>query len=81
MSINFEAQTDRELLILVAQTTNEASKHLAKLNSKIEDHDNRIHALEKQQRGRRYINWTTLTLMASALALVIMSVGSKVGWW
>ena len=34
--IDFEAKSDRELLILVAQQGNETVGHLEKLNSKIE---------------------------------------------
>ena len=81
MSINFEVKTDRELLVLIAQTTNDQTDHLAKLNNKINEHDNRIYKLEKQQRKRWAINWTALSLIASVVALIVVSLGTRVGWW
>ena len=79
--IEFEAKTDRELLVLVAQSTNEQTDHLAKLNNKINEHDNRIYKLEKQQRRSWPINWTALSLITSVVALIVVSVGTRVGWW
>lgn len=84
MTINFEAKTDRELLVLVAQKCNETTDHLAKINDKLLKHERRIDALESTHctpttwRARLRDNWQTFSLLASAIALIIIVALEKV---
>jgi len=60
--INFEAKTDRELLILVAQQSNEVSeekipaiqKQLETLNGTVRNHESRITKVETKQKMNRH---------------------------
>jgi len=84
--IDFEAKSDRELLILVAQQGNETVGHLEKLNSKIQKHDRRITSLEAiggcgEGTSKLKANWQTITLIATIAALIIVQVGTGIGWW
>ena len=83
--IDFEAKTERELLVLVAQASNETVDHLAKLNNTIAKHENRITTLEAggcgESKSKWKTNWQTITLIASIVGLIICEVGSKVSWW
>ena len=45
--LEFEAKTDRELLILTAQTCNGINEHLVKMNGIIGNHEKRINDIEK----------------------------------
>lgn len=89
--IDFEAKTDRELLILVAQQSNETVDHLTKLNDKILKHERRITALETRsgcdasesakKKGLKLAlrdNWQTLSLAISIVALIILEVNRYV---
>ena len=83
--IDFEAKSDRELLILVAQQGNETVGHLEKLNSEIQKHERRLTILEAgtgcvKGKTKWKANWQTITLIATIVALIIVQVGTKVGW-
>lgn len=84
--INYETKTDRELLIIVAETCNETTNHLARLNDTIAKHEKRITMLEAGGCNHSWkdtlkVNWQTLTLLSSVLALIILELGQKLLWW
>lgn len=84
--IDFEAKTDRELLVLVAQQGNQTVDHLEKLNSTIDKHEKRLTKLESTRgcsgtKSRWKANWQTITLIASISALIIIELVQKVSWW
>ena len=84
--INFEAKSDRELLVLLAQQGNETVDHLAKLNDTIAKHEKRLIILEAtpgcdSTKSRWKDNWRTITLIATMAALIICEVGQRVSWW
>ena len=84
--IDFEAKTDRELLILVAQQGNETVDHLTKLNSTIQKHEKRLVALETMQgcsgtKSRLRVNWQIMTWIGCVVALIIVELGKMMGWW
>lgn len=78
--IDFTAKTDRELLILVAQKCNETTDHLAKLNSTVAKHEQRINALEISPhcptkgdwKSTIKDNWQTISLLGSIVALIAL---------
>jgi hypothetical protein len=77
--LDFEAKSDRELLVLVAQKSNETVDHLAKLNDTIIKHEKRISRLETIQgcgetKSRWKINWQTITLIATIIGLIIVEI-------
>ena len=82
--INFEAKSDRELLLLVAQDCNTSKEHLAKINGTLkehhdmfEQHDKRITKIE----SRMKLNWRSVTLLAAFVAMVLMELGNLINWW
>jgi len=81
--IDFAAKTDRELLVLVAQSCNETSDHLARLNNTILKHEKRLTNLEMthcdDRRPQWKANWRLLGLVASVLALIIMEIVQRLG--
>ena len=82
-TIDFEAKSDRELLILVAQQGNETVGHLEKINSKIQKHDKRLTVLEArggygEAKSKWKANWQTITLIATIIALIVIEIGTKV---
>lgn len=83
MSIEFEAKTDRELLILAVQKCNEGTEHLKRINGKLTDHEKRLYHLEHN--GYKHlpfqINWQAITIIAGVVALIIVAIGNNVGWW
>ena len=92
MYIDFEAKSDRELLILVAQQGNETVDHLAKINDKIFKHERRISVLEahsgcnasestRNWKSILKINWQIIIWIASVGALIVMKIGESLGWW
>ena len=76
--IDFEAKTDRELLVLVAQKCNETTNHLAKLNGKITDHETRIRYLEsnpkceRDWKSRLRENWPFIATFVAVVGLGIV---------
>ena len=84
--ITFETKSDRELLILVAQQGNETIDHLAKLNATILRHEKRLITLETIQgcgntKSRWKANWQIMTWIGCVVALILVEVGQKIGWW
>lgn len=87
-SIEFEAKTDRELLVLVAQKSNESTKHLARINGTISDHERRLGVVEGKTKmlsnpsGFKWkANWQLMVWIASVVSLIIVTLGDKVAWW
>jgi len=80
--IDFETKSDRELLILGVTSINECVDHLARINSTIAKHETRITKLEAGGCGESKsiwrVNWQTITLIASLIALIIIDVASRV---
>lgn len=58
--IDFEAKTDRELLLLTAQQSNETVSHLKKINSTLEKHETRITTLETK---KNRVNWQMMSVL------------------
>jgi len=84
MKINFEAKSDRELLVLAAQSCNQTEDHLARLNATILKHEKRLTILEARpgcESTKSRWNWQTITLIASVIALIIVGIGTRVNWW
>ena len=86
--IDFEAKTDRELLLLVAQQTNiitdeslpRLEKHLIELNGTLKKHDKRITSLERRNPN----SWKAGSAAAGVGAFVAgaaYGVGKLAGWW
>jgi len=83
--IDFEAKTDRELLVLVAQKCNETTTHLAKLNDRILKHERRITSLEysgcasesKTLKTTLISKWPTLSLLATVIALIVIEISQR----
>jgi len=76
--IDFEAKTDRELLILVAQKCNESTDHLSRINDKLSKHEDRIRILEgstgctKSKWRSAKDNWQVLSLLAVLISLIVV---------
>ena len=87
VKIDFQAKTDRELLILVAQACNETADHLVKLNDKILKHEKRITALETisdcdppehNWKSTLKGHWQVLSILATLFALIIIKIAEKI---
>ena len=85
--IDFKAKTDRELLVLVAQQGNDNVDHLARINSSIEKHESRItdlegpgccNPLEPKWKSKLKVNWQTLTLLSSIIALILLELSARI---
>ena len=75
--IDFEAKTDRELLLLVAQTVNEMNERLLPaMRLELENHSHRLCKLETRR---------TLLLAAPGggigMGAAVYAIGKVVGWW
>ena len=94
MPIDFEAKTDRELLLLVAQQTNALTdeslprieKQLSEMNKTLGGHEQRITALEGSNPGHETgTNWRRPLSVAAGIgafvAGAIYGVGKLVGLW
>ena len=83
--IDFEAKTDRELLVLVAQASNGAEEHLKKLNGTIQRHETRLVKLESRtpSLSQRLLsnNLVACGAFGSLFAGVLFAFGQAIGWW
>ena len=88
--IEFETKSDRELLILVAQKTNDIVNHLATLNESVAKHSTEIASIKAQMRGgcddkpHRQIlkdNWQLISGIVALLLGVLFALGKSCGWW
>ena len=82
--LDFEAKTDRELLLLTAQTTNTISGHLAKMNGTLLEHNNRIGVLEVKTSKIPSWAWNRsgiFILLGSLIAGGIYAFGTAKGFW
>ena len=90
--IEFETKSDRELLILVAQKTNDIVKHLTTLNDSVAKNSRDIAGIKAQQGGifisdskpRRQVlkdNWQKVTGLGALLAVVLYELGRLCSWW
>ena len=79
MAIEFEAKTDRELLVLTAQTCNNINTHLEKMNGTLGDHEERIDDLEKQEPTSK-IKATSITAgIALGISAAVAYIFNKLG--
>jgi len=87
MKIDFEAKTDRELLVLVAQASNDSAEHLKRINGTILKHETRLQYLEqhvpKQSLSHKLLsnNYISFLAFGSLFAGVLYAFGQAIGWW
>ena len=88
--INFEAKTDRELLLLTAQQVNQMSADVRGLREGVDDHEARLSKVEGRLHGnpcRRKVNGKSLTVKlgipgaGGTLGGIVYGVGKLTGWW
>ena len=90
--IDFEAKTERELLVLVAQASNETVDHLTRLNNSILKHERRITTLEVRGgcnasestgdwKSILKINWQLVTWVACTGVAIGIGIGKGLSWW
>ena len=89
-SIDFEAKTDRELLIMTAQACNAIDKRLAELNGTVRQHSERLTKLEtkarieceaiKENKSLTRI-FTYIGIIAAIIGIIIGVVGKVARWW
>ena len=94
MTINFEAKTDRELLLLVAQQGEqcveqglEHTGQLRALNGKVQKHESRLILLEARESWRPHSKRGWFTGGAALLAIVTLAATfagkllEQLHWW
>jgi len=92
--INFEAKTDRELLLLTAQKTNDLCDKIDILNGTVQENKGRIRKLEarpcftipnpstiKSKVTDSLGRSQFIILIASIAGGVIYAFGKAIGWW
>ena len=88
--INFEAKTDRQLLLLVAQASNNTEEHLRRLNGAILKHEERITGCEtisnciyKTSFSHKLFsnNLFGLGIGGTLFGGMIYAFGNAMGWW
>ena len=90
--INFEAKTDRELLILTASAVNDISKELKILNGTVAKHEARLTILETKEKSNsspKALNrivgigkgYPGAILIIAALISAVYYAGCALGWW
>lgn len=86
--IDFEAKSDRELLILLAQKTNEMVDHFGKLNDTVAKHERRITTVEAKRavnceatgKAEKFkVNWQLLLAIVGLLTAAAFAIGKAVG--
>lgn len=84
--IDFEAKTDRELLIMTAQAVNAIDERLAELNGTVRKHSERIATLEASAGNpndtmslRRLLTYAGIG--ATIIGIIIGVTGKIAGWW
>jgi hypothetical protein len=84
--IDFEAKTDRELLVLAAQRANDNYMRLEKINGRLMNHEKRINELEcrpncsSARTGWKSIlrdSWQILSIIAVVIALIIVELSKR----
>jgi len=95
MTINFEAKTDRELLVVTAQTCNDMNEHLNKLNGSILKHEQRLIKLEtrslihdnpgnpsfKEKAIGSIGKSGVFAIIGTLIGGAIYALGNGIGWW
>ena len=82
--LDFEAKTDRELLLLTAQTTNHISSHLTKMNGTLLAHNDRIGALEVKTSKIPSWAWNRTSIfiiIGSVVGGSVYAFGTAIGVW
>jgi len=89
--LEFEAKTDRQLLLLTAQAVNAISKKLDVMNGTLNKHEKRITGLEINLHGKinRCVKtrneWLPLAgrggIIVAVVGGIIYGVGRGLGWW
>lgn len=86
--IDFEAKSDRELLILLAQKTNEMVDHFGRLNDTVAKHERRITTLEAKRAvnceapgksNNLKINWQIMLGIIALLSAAAYAIGDAIG--
>ena len=86
--IDFQAKSDRELLIVSVMQGNEQTRHLERINGSVRQHDHRLTILETIT--TRPVNLSkkqaigiggSLFAFGTFLAGVSNSIGHLAGWW
>ena len=72
--IDFSAKTDRELLILTAQSVNDINDKLAELNGTVKEHAKRITQLEDVEQCKESIIPTRLKLAYMGLGVTLAGI-------
>jgi len=90
--INFEAQSDRDLLVMTAQTVNDISEHLVKINGTLLKHETRLGKLEgrpacmpTKSPVTRFVDAVgkggAFVILGSILAGIVIALAEHFGWW
>ena len=79
--IDLDPKTDRELLIMVVNKCNETHDDMKEIKGTLKNHEGRITSLERYPQCESQkltwkstfkVNWQTLSLLASLIALIIL---------
>ena len=88
--IDFEAKTDRELIILTAQTCNNISSRIVNIDVLLLNHGKRITALETvnkvewnnpMSKKKLYYTGSGIFVSGSLLGGMLYAFGQAMGWW
>ena len=88
--IDFEAKTDRELIILTAQTCNNISSRIVNIDVLLLNHGKRITALETvnkvewnnpMSKKKLYYAGSGIFVAGSMLGGMLYAFGQAIGWW
>ena len=89
--INFEAKTDRELLVITAQTTNHILDRLDILNGTVRQHSTDIAKLKTksscvdERKPNRFVNALgrsgIIAIIAALIGGILYAFGNGIGWW
>lgn len=88
--IDFKAKSDRELLILVVQRSNDIVRRLEILDNSVAAHSREIASIKGKIQGRcddkpRHQvlkdNWQFWTAVACVIFGVVYGIGKAAGWW
>ena len=75
--IDFETKSDRELLVLTAQSANATNERLDKINGTLLRHETRLAKLESKPCKDK----ATIILWGTLLGALIYSLGLSIGIW
>jgi len=86
--INFEAKSDRDLIVLTAQTCNNISARITNIDILLLNHEKRIVTLETTEkvnnpmsRKKLYYTGSGIFVSGSLLGGMLYAFGQAMGWW